>query len=37
MTLIKNSSSDDKEYEAIVPGPEQEEMIPDTMKNILMH
>lgn len=34
--LIRNGSSDDKEYEAVLPGPEQEEMVPDTMKNFLM-
>lgn len=37
MTLVRNGSSDDKEHEAIVLRPEQEEMVPDTLKNILMH
>lgn len=37
MTLIRNGSSNDKEYEAIVSGPEQEEMVPDPMKNILIN
>lgn len=37
MKLIRNGSSDDKEYEVVVPGPEQKEMVPDTMKDLLMH